>query len=199
MVRIYDQQQVGNWEMYLMITTILEMARNGMLQNAMIKFVVSADTESEKTKLLSSSLVLNVMFTAVTSLLILMLFAFKVFWVKEGSEELPILLVYFIFVNLAFIPFSHFSYIQQAHFDFKGIFVSNFTRQGIFFVVIALSFFFSFVIPLKFLVLIQGILLVSGSVLLFYSANKLTRFTFNPDKKRYSNYSIMANMFLAQV
>ena len=69
LIRVLPKEEFGTWVLFLSITVLFEMGRNGLIQNSFIKFYVTAD-ENTKSKILSSSLFINVTTTAI-SLIIL--------------------------------------------------------------------------------------------------------------------------------
>lgn len=178
MVRIYNQHTVGIWELYLMITTLLEMARNGLVQNAIVKFTIAAGDLVGKNIVISSGLLLNIGYTLITSLIILIIYLFRTTVLSEGSEDLAVLMLYFVIVNFIFIAFAHFSYIQLAFFSFNGIFFSNLTRQGLFFITILSIYWLKIEVGLTQLVFFQAAYLALGAILNFLFSRKFIELKF---------------------
>jgi len=118
----------------LAIVGIIEVARIGLLQNALVKFLTSASKE-DYPKIITASFAINILFTALT---IAFLFGSAPYFAYYCSQpQLEMLLKIYAFCNLALLPFFQFNYIQQANLDFKGIFWAAFARQGFFFLVVA--------------------------------------------------------------
>ena len=160
LVRSITKEAFGVWALFLTITTLIEIARNGLIQNAVIKFLASSKEENHK-KIISASLALNIILTSISAIC---LYCFSgllsSLW---NSPEMERMFHFYIFTTIALIPFSQLNFIQQAHFDFKGIFVSNFMRQGALFGYILYSYLTHHPIELIQLVNFQTLAAILGS------------------------------------
>src|SRR5690606_14174195 len=94
--------------------------------------------EVESPKIITASFTLNCLLTifSIISLTILPFFLVDL-W---KAPQLHGMFYLYIFTTIALIPFSQFTFIQQARMDFRGIFWSNISRQGFIFSVIFISF-----------------------------------------------------------
>ncbi len=126
MVRIIPKEDIGVWSLFLSVTTILELLRNGFIRNPMITHMVSAKSEEERGNVINASWVLHTILVAITSLI---LFVAAVpltrFW---GAPQLDILFYVYILRGFALIPCLQFEYLQQSVLDFRAIFFGNLAR-----------------------------------------------------------------------
>ncbi|CAN5510028.1 flippase [soil metagenome] len=145
LVRILDKNELGTWALFITVTALIEVARGGLIQNALIKFSAGAD-EQEKPKIMNASLVLN---TLVTIISIIILFAVSGFMAEIWkAPELKNMFYLYTITTFILIFYYQFNFLQQSLLDFKGIFYSNLMRQGIFFLGILASAIFHFKLEL---------------------------------------------------
>jgi O-antigen/teichoic acid export membrane protein len=137
LVRMASKETFGVWALFLSVTTLIELARNGLIQNALIKHLTTA-LEEEKKEIMTASFVLNVILTSVSAIGLYFLAPFlSTYW---HSPLLLPMFRFYIFTTIVLVFFSQFSFIQQANFDFKGIMVSTLLRQASFFLYILFVF-----------------------------------------------------------
>jgi lipopolysaccharide exporter len=161
LVRSVSKEDFGIWALFLAITTLVEIARSGLIQNAVVKFLASSPNE-EHPKIISASLALNVILTTISGLILFSISGLlSDLWHAPNLESM---FKYYVFTTVALIPFSQFNFIQQANFDFKGIFASNLVRQGILFGYILTNFILDRPIELLDLVNVQTIAALAGSL-----------------------------------
>ncbi len=130
-----DQPETyGVWVLYLMVASFIEVSRNGLIQSAKIRYLNGASDENYR-KINTSSAFLNLGLT----LLIGMLLLLGSDWlsVQLKAPGLGRLLRIYLLTNLVLIPFVQFNFLQQANLQFRGIFVANFIRQGLYFLFVA--------------------------------------------------------------
>ncbi len=133
LVRLLTEADFGAFSLFLTTTSLIEVARNGLIQNAQIKFTATA-TPEEYPKILKASLILNI-FLSVLSIVILYLIAPYLAKIWDSPEMEQMLKIYCITI-VVLIPFTQFNFLQQANLDFKGVFYTTMLRQGLFFGVI---------------------------------------------------------------
>jgi O-antigen/teichoic acid export membrane protein len=124
LVRLYSPKEFGIWVMYLTITSFAEMARIGIVQNGLIKFLTASDSKQEKAKYITAGIYLNLLTTIVSSLLLVLLAK----WLEQvfDSPQLAQLLYFYPFYALLFGMVKFLEFLQMANHDFKGILISNF-------------------------------------------------------------------------
>ena len=167
LIRILDKSEFGVWALFLTVTSVLETIRIGLLKNGFIKYYNSTES-SQHGEILSASLILNVIITAVNIILVVVFAK----WVSNLWEAPQLELMFYLYCIRAvlFIPFFQLEFLQHAHIEFKGIFVSNFVRGGLFFLLITAAFYGVYEINLPLLVIMQaGVLFVSSIISYLYS------------------------------
>lgn len=166
-------EEVGIWAQFLTVTSLIELARNGLIQNGLIKFLSSADKETYP-RILTSSIVLNLILTSISIIVLTCSANYLSYFLNAPILEQ--MFYYYIISTLLLIPFYHFQFIEQANFSFKGIFYSSLVRQGIFFAFIAIVFFANITIDLIDIVIFQIISIFTGSTISFILNKKFLIF-----------------------
>jgi len=154
LVRMLDKQSFGVWTLFVAITSIFEMARSGLIQYALVKFL-SESPEQEKPKIITASFILNATIMCVCIIVNISLAA----WLAR-IWHYPELIRMFITFNGVYILqglLSQFQWIEQAHFRFRGILITTMIRQGGFFLFVLISFLFHSHISLIDLIYAQAI------------------------------------------
>lgn len=179
LIRLLPKENFGAWSLFLTITTIIEMSRNGLIQNALIKLLHASDQLSAN-KVITASWVINLFYSGIMYLvLVLSASTFKSIF---GVDELQPMFLYFGITMILLIPISQFNYLQQAKFSFSGIFWTAFVRQGLFFSVVALFFFLNYIPSLVTLVLIQAGCTLISLFVAFFSAKQFLIFSIDWDR-----------------
>jgi lipopolysaccharide exporter len=178
MVRFLTKTEFGAWSLFLTISTIIEMSRNGLIQNAIIKLIHSNE-EKDAHKVVTGSWFINIVYSAIIFLIIVLVSP-----LFDKGFDMPVLRSMFLWYGLTLallIPFSQFNYLQQARFSFTGIFWSAFARQGTFFAAIVLIYFLKLQPSLIHLVLIQTGCTFIGLIVAFALARSFITFRFEWD------------------
>lgn len=176
--RSLEIEAYGIWALFLATTSLFEVAIIGLVQNALVKFLTTAEGEEYK-KINTASLFLNVLLTTSSALFLFLASSWIAGMISQlvDISALATMFQFYIITLFLLIPFYQFNYIQQANLDFKGIFWSNFVRKGMFFTFIAILFFGGWEISLFNLVLFQMIGAFSGSVVSYYFARNYLAFS----------------------
>ncbi|MCB0662816.1 MAG: flippase [Saprospiraceae bacterium] len=172
--RALTKEAFGTWAIFLTIAAIIEVARIGLLQNALVKFLSTADKEAYG-KISTASLVLNILITVLTITFLILIAGPAATFFK--MPDLEVLLQIYAWTNVSLIPFFQMNYIQQANLDFRGIFWSNFVRQGIFFGLVLGLFLAGEGFSLTELAYFQIIAALGGSLVAFFFARPFLHFT----------------------
>src|SRR6266849_1816930 len=139
LVRMLDKQSFGVWTLFVATTSIFEMARNGLIQYALVKFL-SESLEQEKPKIITASFVLSAVIMCACIVINISLAS----WLAQ-IWHYPGLVQMFIIFNVLYILqglLLQFQWIEQANFRFRGILVTTTIKQGGFFVFIFVLFLF---------------------------------------------------------
>ncbi|SKB54946.1 Membrane protein involved in the export of O-antigen and teichoic acid [Parapedobacter luteus] len=152
LIRVLSKEQYGTYVLFLATVSIIELTRNGLLQNAMIKFIAGVE-EREKPAVVSTSLLINLGITSLLSLIILAL-APILSYVWDTPAITTMLYLYIIAFFISGIQ-MFFNSVEQAYLNFKGLFYCSFTSQIISFAYISTCFFLGIEISLISLVLVN--------------------------------------------
>ncbi len=172
--RLLPKETFGVWVLFLSITSILEVGRIGLLQNALVKYLATRDGE-EAGRITTASFVLNGILTTLIVLLLLGLspLAGKLF----DAPDLAALLRIYCLTTVALIPFFQCNYIQQANLDFKGIFWGNLVKGGVLFAFIVGMFLTKNEITLTALAMVQIVAAIGASIVSWMFARRFARFS----------------------
>jgi lipopolysaccharide exporter len=128
MVRVLPVKDIGVWGLFLSVTTVLELLRNGFIRNPMITHMVSAPSEEERGKIITASWVLHSLLTLVSSIALFIGAKYlAAFW---DVPEIIILFYVYILRGVVLVPCLQFEYLQQSQFNFKAIFWANVARTA---------------------------------------------------------------------
>jgi lipopolysaccharide exporter len=139
LVRMLDKQSFGVWTLFVATTSIFEMARSGLIQYALVKFL-SESIEKDKPKIISASFALS---AAIMCICIIVNVSLAALLAKLWHY--PGLLQMFLIFNVVYILqglLSQFQWIEQAHMKFQGILVTTMMKQGGFFLFVFVSYIF---------------------------------------------------------
>lgn len=164
-----SKEDFGVWSLFLTVTTIVEMSRNGLIQNALIKLLHSHNQEFEN-KIITASWIINGIYTLVVYGLLLLLSEFALQFL--GMYSLKLMFIYFGLSMVFLIPISQFNYLQQARLSFDGVFWTAIVRQGIFFLIVLFIYIFKLPVSVTSLVWIQACCTVAGLVVAYFTARK---------------------------
>jgi O-antigen/teichoic acid export membrane protein len=173
--RIFSLKEVGVWGLFLMIVSVIEVARSGLIQNGLIRFL-SISPSDEHSKIISASFSLNIILSVFTILLIVSGSQFLCVNVLK-APSLETLLYYYILTTLLLLPYFQFLYIQQANLDFKGVFWVVMSRQGTFFLGVVTIYILGYKPTMLNLVHLQTFAAFVGMIAGYFFARKFFTFT----------------------
>ena len=131
---ILSTHEYGIWTLYFTVTSLVEVSRNGLIKNALIKNLVQADSDEVRGQVLSASLLINFSFVLLCYLVLLLGSPLLVkVW---EAEQLTEMFMWYGISALGLILFSQLEFLQQANMRFEGVMLATFTRNGIFFLVV---------------------------------------------------------------
>jgi lipopolysaccharide exporter len=179
LLRTLDKHSFGVWTLFVATTTIFEMARNGLIQNALIKFL-SHSSEEESPGILSASFFLSgVLMIACIIVNISIAGYLARLWHYPGLATM------FYAYNVVYLLqgiLSQFQWIEQANLSFKGVLVTSTIRQGGFFFYVLACFVFHFNTSLMHLIYAQAICAFSGLLVEYFFIKKYLSFSFRLEK-----------------
>ncbi len=138
MAHSMNKEDMGVWALFLSVTSVMELVRNGFIRNPFITHVVGAE-KKDRNEFTASSLALHGWLTLIIILILLVgARPLSILWKAPVLETL-----FYIYAlrSIVLIPSLHFEYLQQAQLEFKGVFINNALRAGLFAVYNAIGYF----------------------------------------------------------
>jgi lipopolysaccharide exporter len=197
LIRILAKEDFGVYVLFFSVANFMELIKHGFVRNPLIRFLAGSN-EEEAPKIQLASLYLNaVIGLGEVLLLILCSFYLSEFW---AAPQLKSLFLIYILSTIALIPINHFDIVQQAKMEFKGTFLSNFTRQLGLFLYISLIFFLGWSVKLDYLIYAQFITIVFSGFISYTFAKKHIQLSGVLDRKwilelyHYGKYTFGTNV-----
>ncbi len=155
------KQEMGVWALFMSITAIIELIRQGLVKTALIKFMNHCSIQDQRL-VVGAAFFLNAIITLFVALLLLIFTPILASFLKAPQLES---MLYILQAGLLLmIPFSHFEWLMYSKILFKGLFWTYFFRQGITLVLVFLIFLINTKVPLNVLVIIYNIGLLVGTL-----------------------------------
>jgi lipopolysaccharide exporter len=174
------KEEMGVWALFMSITAIIELIRQGLVKTALIKYVNhSADTEHKY--VIGAALFLNVLITIITAFVMFLLTPY--FSILLKAPALKDMLYLLQIGMLIMIPFSHFEWLMYSKTLFKGLFWTYFFRQGITLLLVFFIFLLKKQIPLNYLVITYDFALLVGAIVAFHFVKPFLKGSFVFSKK----------------
>jgi len=175
LVRMLDKELFGIWALFVATTSIFEMARNGLIQNALIKYLSHSSTE-ESPEILSASFSLSAIIMACCILINIALAGYLAhLWHYPGLAKM---FYAYSVVYLLQGALSQLQWIEQANLSFVGILISSAIRQGGFFIYVLVCFIFHYPTSLMTLIFVQAIAVCTAAVTEYFFVRKHLMFSF---------------------
>ena len=174
LVRVFTPAEFGVWVLFISITAIVEMSRNGFLQNGMIKFMVNQDEAAER-KIQMAALILN---TALTLVLMIILWAAAIPLENLlNAPGLARLLRIYVAVLPLLILHTHNLILMQAKLDFQAYFYAGIAKSLPFFLVILCYYFLDKKLDLPLLAWIQNVTFAIAVAVSCFQVRKTIKIT----------------------
>jgi len=160
------------YALFQTIVTMMEYVKMGLLRNALIKFIYDERYKQKLQEVQNASLIINIIFSA----LVIIFFLLCSGWLARllKTPELEILLHWSIALIIFQVPFNHCEIVQQSRMQYRQTFYAYFLRQGLLFLFIVSSLFFSVkVITVQHLVMAQIVSLFLASCYFLFVSHKL--------------------------
>lgn len=132
--RLLSPEEFGVWVLFLVVVSILEVGRIGLLQNALVKYLSEHEGDAQTAAINTASLVLNLVLSLFIAGLLHLLAA--PLSRLLAAPDLETLLRIYSLTTLLLMPFFQFNYIQQANLHFKGIFLAQTAKGSLLFLFI---------------------------------------------------------------
>lgn len=188
LVRITQKDDYGTWILFLSTVSLIEIIRNELIQNALIKHI-SAGKAMDHGKIITTSFVIN---AVVTTLLALALVAIAPLLgrIWNAPAISGMLWLYLVSFFLSAIQMQCNS-IGQANLHFNGLFLSTFLKQFLFLLALMAAYFLNYELALIQLVEVNIIAAMVGALVSWYYARNHLVFKWKFDlawAKRILNY-----------
>lgn len=175
LVRSLDKLHFGAWALFMSTVTVLEFIRGGLIQNALIKYLSFTEKE-EHSQIISASFIISGILTAFC-ILINLCFAHYLSKIWNSPELVNLFHLYsLVFIVSGFL--TQFNSIEQANLKFRGVFISSFVRQGVFFLYIFTCYILQVKILLINLVYAQFATFLLSTLISYFSIRSYLTFSF---------------------
>ncbi len=176
LVRIFDPDAFGVWVLLITIVAIVDMARNGFLQNGMIKFMVNR-SKGEKASVQAAALLLNLLLTLILMALLYGLSPLLERWLNApGLSELIRIYVYVLPV---LVIHTHNLVLMQSYYDFKAYFWAGISKSLPLFLVILYHYFSAATLTLSSLAWYQNACFILATLMSAYQVRHHFAITLN--------------------
>lgn len=163
--------EMGVYAIFLTVITVFENTKVALLKGAHIKYMSTNEDVAEKTRIASSSLLVNASISA-GFIVLLLLFGPALGRVLHMGPKLALMLRWYIPGLVAMVLFSHLEATQQGHLDFKGVFAGYFSRQVTFFCLVLGQILTGRPLSLEEVALFLSISVIVGAVVLYAYTRK---------------------------
>jgi len=155
------KEEMGVWAIFMSITTIIEMIRQGLVKTAMVKFINHSSTADHRF-VIGGGLFFNIIITLLIAVVMFLTTPYFANLLK-APQLVPMLHLLQLGL-LILIPFSHFEWLMYSKTLFKGLFWTYFLRQGLTLGMVFFIFLSYKKISLNELVLIYNVALLAGTI-----------------------------------
>ncbi|MBN2013132.1 flippase [candidate division KSB1 bacterium] len=180
LVRILSQQEFGVWVLYLTVTTFAEILRNGITQNAILKFLEGGKA-ADYSKIVTASLFINVM-TGLLGYVVIVLLSSILSQVWKVPDLQAVLLLYGLYI-LFYMPLTFIQFVCMANLEFKARFFTTLTYNTLNFLIVVGWCKFRGTVQLIELPVIQSISAAIALIQLIITSGKYIRLAWPIDWK----------------
>lgn len=180
LVRLLSKDDWGAWGLFLSTISIVEIARNGLTQEPLVKYL-SAANRLDKRKIITASFIINV----VMSLLVCIVFLIAIPLLTESWNSKELNQMFHIYLVTFFISgmTGQLNFIEQAHLRFTGNFYTNFVRQAVLFLYVGYCYLNPEKISLIHLTYVHLLAAALSAITAFLFTRKLLKYTVKVDKE----------------
>lgn len=136
LLRMLSKEIFAAWGIFMIIGYFVEMGRSGLIQNGLVRALAQHKNDPAQYAAISTaSFVLNVAFSLLTNVLLWL----GTEWLAQQYQvpQLRLLLPFYFATNAVMALYTHCAFVQQANFEFRGIFWGTFFYRGMLFAWIA--------------------------------------------------------------
>jgi len=133
LLRLLSKEAFAAWGIFILVSYFVEMGRSGLLQNGLVRsLAMQKDNPVEQANITTAAFLLNISYSTLSNLILWFCADWigRYYQVPQLAEMLPI---YFL-SNYLMACCSHSNFVQQAHFEFRGLFWTSVFYRGIPFV-----------------------------------------------------------------
>ncbi len=130
LLRLLTKEAFAAWGIFILLAYFVEMGRSGLLQNGLVRALATQKgNRKEQANIATAALVLNISYSILSNLILWL----SVDWICRQyqvpllAEMLP---VYFL-SNFLMALCAHSNFVQQANFEFRGLFWTSFFYRGV--------------------------------------------------------------------
>lgn len=130
LLRLLTKEAFAAWGIFILIAYFVEMGRSGLLQNGLVRAIATQKgNRSQQASIIYAALALNLAYSVLSNAVIWLSSAWlcQHYQVPLLAEMLP---AYYL-TNMVMAFGSHAYFVQQAHFEFRGVFWMAVFYRGI--------------------------------------------------------------------
>ncbi|WP_262247674.1 flippase [Parapedobacter soli] len=197
LVRLTSKDDYGTWVLFLSTISLLEIARNELIQNALIKYVSIAENNTRQ-KIIFTSFIINMGMTGILALVLVGISPFL-----SRIWDAPVLINMFLLYLISFFITgiqTQYNSIEQAYLDFRSLFLSSFLKQFFFLTVLVIAYVLKYELTLIQLTEFHVVSTIVGAIVSWcYARKHLTfncKFDFGWAKKllNYGKYTMATSL-----
>lgn len=138
LLRITTKEDYGTWVLFLTVVSIIEVSRNGLTQEAIVKYLSTANNENQK-DITTAALFINFLMTIIIGGILF----FIAPWLGEIWKSAQLAHMVRLYIVIFFISgvLNLLNCVEQANLHFTGVFYSNICRQLLFLTYISICYF----------------------------------------------------------
>lgn len=130
LLRILSKEAFAAWGIFLLIAYFVEMGRSGLLQNGMVSALASQKENPEaQAGIMSAAFLIHLSFATLSNLILW----FCTDWIVRQYQTplLADMMPVFYLINYLMAFCAHFNFVQQAFFEFRGLFLTSVFYRGL--------------------------------------------------------------------
>ncbi len=129
LLRLLSKEAFAAWGMFILLSYFVEMGRSGLLHNGLVRSLATRKDEvQEQASIITAALWLNISYSLLSNLILW----FSADWIcrQYQSPLLAEMLPIYFLSNFLMAFTMHCYFVQQAYFEFRGVFWSTALYRG---------------------------------------------------------------------